>query len=1069
MLKSKQDLLKCAAIVKQLKLLYNETMLRNRDKSIPKMLKLDQTEKDKMEGLFEALNGSIFVATTERDKIEFKDISKDSKFRNPIAEKFYEQLQKKFSIKDLKELQNFKIEYVNYPPCFEELQEAKIDINDDIETFRQKMFIVNTPNENDLMKEVAEEMGENFNFLDAETITFDLFQKVLNWAKEKEDVLLDENDAKTFLDGILTKISGAFLGKCNIQFLRKLKEHSITYNDILNELITFMGLPPFASNDSTKILHLQTNETLLTAIKVCQTLNSFSYFEEKDLFIFNPLTSLIRMEKTEKYISSTFASNTNLLIIVEKEVKKKKLQKFCKMLLRILNKPNKKVVIISNETSELISFFKTTGKLEKFIKCVPQEITFDDLTRESQNMIRKSTFINFQGKEILLDTFLNESESSKLIDSTALQNIINGEKIIIGAPIQTFTEIENACYRPRQIRLIEIEDIFFEDQDLPEKNLYVIEGKEYRIHLNLVNQRIIKAKTFIQNGIPDKEKIFIILEEFNSEDQFQQICHKQPNYCIHWLKMSGKKLIWFHSYIPLSSTTTLRNCFGYYISRKEEYVSESFFEKYIERNRAVIIADKAGMGKSTLLTSFSKVLKNGKQWIIRINLNQYTTVLEKILQIPYRNTKKLILNFDNFDTDYGKLILSSMITPENHENKTLTFENLIFQHFFTNRGILYIFDGFDEINPDYGEMILALVDALRINENNRIWIASRMNYKTILEEKFNTFAYDIKPFDRNDQKIYLKQYWISKYKEEKGVEMPNQYRLSLYVREVLDKASENIRDIIGIPLQTKMYAEVLQKKNNDVISDTWISCFEYVEAEVRPKNLNISTKLNLTMLYEKFFKEKIGKYYLYEKGILERSKPDSKGLEKKEEEAEYFYHKIFGYLALVGQSDEETLLTEIENRQINNWYTEFNDGRKKMGIIDNFKDSPINPLFNHYTYAEYFAACYLIEKLTLSTNRIKVFNAADEIFEKDVPVFTECFLFKLKQVTDDKGLNAELNMKNILNFVVQHGFLRCINLFLQENDLCETFSNIDKSGETILRHVFKSNNIDAVSQQFFKI
>uniref|UniRef100_A0A914PGH2 NACHT domain-containing protein n=1 Tax=Panagrolaimus davidi TaxID=227884 RepID=A0A914PGH2_9BILA len=444
-------------------------------------------------------------------------------------------------------------------------------------------------------------------------------------------------------------------------------------------------------------------------------------------------------------------------------------------------------------------------------------------------MIRKSTMISFQGKEILLDTFLNESESSKLIDSTTLQNIINGEKIIIGAPLQTFTEIESACYRPREIRLIEIEDILFKDKNLPEKNLYVIEGKEYQTHLNL-------------------------------------------------------------------------------------------------------------------------------------------------------------------------LILSSMITPENHENKTLTFENRIFQHFFTNRGILYIFDGFDEINPDYGEMILNLVDALRINENNRICIASRTNYKTILEEKFNTFAYDIKPFDRNDQEIYLKQYWISKYKEEKGVEMPNQGCLSLYVKEVLDNASENIRDIIGIPLQTRMYAEVLQKKNNDVISDIWISCFEYVEAEVEPENLNISTKLNLTMLYEKFFKEKIGKYYLYEKGILERSKPDSKGLEKKEEESEYFYHKIFGYLALIGhQSDEETLLTEIEKRQINNWYTEFNDGRKKMGIIDNFKDSAMNPLFNHFTYAEYFAACYLIEKLSLSTNRVEVFKTADKIFEKDVRVFTECFLFKLKK------------------------------------------------------------------------
>uniref|UniRef100_A0A914QTY2 NACHT domain-containing protein n=1 Tax=Panagrolaimus davidi TaxID=227884 RepID=A0A914QTY2_9BILA len=778
----------------------------------------------------------------------------------------------------------------------------------------------------------------------------------------------------------------------------------------------------------------------------------------------------------EEHVLNTFGSwETNLLVTVDKQTKED-IKHFCDNLINtIKEKSEKKIVIItpvitdnSNEGDLSMSTIFTELKAD-YVKNERDKTEFTDLKQNSQKTIIETAEINFQGSKMKLNELIDENVLSTLIDAKTLQKIIEGEEIIIGKPLESVTESE--CYVRRKIRLIKVSDRIFGESELLNKDLFVLQGTDAKKLLQkktVEKEQIIDANYFIHNELCDVKKLFIVLQNYKAKTQFSQIVKKYPNHCVHWLITESNTLFWFYSHVPPSVSL---KTFGTYVYRDEEYIEESFFYEYVKQNQTVIIADIAGMGKSTILTSFAKALQNNKRWKIRINLNQYMTILanikEKFSHMEISEVeilkKGLNLNFDNFKSDYEKLILESIIASETHTNIIQTFENRLFSYFFAKRGILYIFDGFDEISPNYGKIVLQLLQMLRQNDKNRIWITSRTHFKEMLEYKFNTFAYDMKPFDRNDQAIFLKEYWINNYRNEKGIEMPNQDRLPLYIEKLLDEASQIIGDIIGITLQTKMLAEIFQENHDDENDqNSWISCFEY--ADNISQEVNISSKLaNVFSLFENFFREKVIKYFSNENGFTHLKKPLAKKAKKYTLSAGFAVHKVYGYLALIGQNEEETLLSDNEKKTKKELTIDFQNIIKNIGIIGSF-NSDGYPLFNHLTYAEYFAACFLIDKLCTSPSHAEqIFKVANEIFKKDVPVFVECLKYKLKQKLDNKVLETGLNNKTVLKFVTENGFLNCVHVFLNSKGFDDDFPGDDiQFGSNILNYAAEYGHANVV-------
>uniref|UniRef100_A0AC34F3Y5 NACHT domain-containing protein n=1 Tax=Panagrolaimus sp. ES5 TaxID=591445 RepID=A0AC34F3Y5_9BILA len=1050
------------------KLLHSQTFIdKITENNATNVIKFDKTKFKELDGLMEALNGSVFIASEKRNKLRIRAtfFTPNQNFPNKLTHEFKDLLKKQITDAEFEILKNFEIEYFNYPPYFDKLEENG-NINDEIEEFRKLFFIVKTPNEMQLMEDVSIELGEKFNLLDSDMISHEFFHKILNWAKESEEILLTKNNATEIINNLKVTISEKLETGCTVEYCQKLEEYGIEYMNPLKELEKFLY------SQKVKILHLTTDQMLLTAIKAAQTMKSINLYTQMDSYIFNPLTSLLRMEnalengKRQNHVSNTFGSTSNLIIIVEKETQND-IDLFCDKLKQILcNNSKKKIVIIGSKNSRLASTLRNFLESSQ-LKIIQDTTKFNDLTEASQSLIRRKTKIIFQGNSVSLNNLLSNNKSTaELINSETLQKMILEEKIIIGEPIKSFDENQKRYYHPRKFRLIEINPEVLKENALISNHIFAIEGTNVLGYLNTKNvyqNEIHDANDFNATSKPGQ---YIILDESKAKEDYEKLCKYCPEYFIHWLKLVENKLVWFYSYIPISKI--LPPEFTRYIIRESNYVDESFFYEYVKQNQVVIICDIAGMGKTTVLNSFSQTLHEKNIWKIRINLNQYTSTLMEIKKhtekhkIIIDNTSKLYLNFDPEKKDCETLILKSLINYQKPDVTKLTFENKMFNHFFENKKMLFIFDGYDEINPDYGNEVTLLLQKLKTNEKNRIWITSRTHYKYMLEKCFNTFAYDLKPFDEKDQEIFLTKFWLNNWKIGKRNDMPNQDRLFVYIKQLLNEASTTIGNIIGIPLQTKMLAEIFQEKYDDN-DNTWISCFEYVELAEVPKLINISTKIkNVFLLYEKFFEEKVYKYFLQAKGIVNLEKPYAKKFKRNIFAAEFYVHQIFGYLALIGQNFDEKLLTQNEKDTTFEWLQDFYEGVENIGVIQSF-NSNSHPLFTHFTYAEYFAASFLVDKLVISPFHARnVFEIANEIFKKDVKVFMECFLYRLKQETGNGQLDDALNGKTALKFAVEHGFIYCITVFLNSEDFNDDFPYTDESETNILQYAAQSGSFETI-------
>jgi len=63
----------------------------------------------------------------------------------------------------------------------------------------------------------------------------------------------------------------------------------------------------------------------------------------------------------------------------------------------------------------------------------------------------------------------------------------------------------------------------------------------------------------------------------------------------------------------------------------------------VQHQRMMLIADKAGMGKTTVLTHLSTEIKQmfPNKWVVRIDLNDHTDVMKALRQRPIDNTKAI--------------------------------------------------------------------------------------------------------------------------------------------------------------------------------------------------------------------------------------------------------------------------------------------------------------------------------------------------------------------------------------------------------------------------------------------
>ena len=312
------------------------------------------------------------------------------------------------------------------------------------------------------------------------------------------------------------------------------------------------------------------------------------------------------------------------------------------------------------------------------------------------------------------------------------------------------------------------------------------------------------------------------------------------------------------------------------------------------------------MGKSTFL---DKIIhsSNSEHFFIKIILKNFIDTLGQIK----KNEK--ILEEQN--------IILKILLPKNDVLEISILENLA-----KKKKLIFMFDGVDQVSF-FKEQVKILIKTLEDKyKGNKILITTRNSLKEELEDYFHTISFDLNNFSKGDQVDFMVKYWQSKNIDLDEDDLKE--KAELIIKNLKLSLTQNITQLIGIPMQTKMIADIyleklIQKIDIEPILMKNISHFyhEFVEASFRIKLLEKKDIINPILM----------QVYC-------------------EENKEVFYkqHINLSLNILLNKKSNE-ILDEEDMLKIG-----------RYGLVTNFRNK--TPIFLHQSFAEYFLAkCSLIK------------------------------------------------------------------------------------------------------------
>lgn len=409
--------------------------------------------------------------------------------------------------------------------------------------------------------------------------------------------------------------------------------------------------------------------------------------------------------------------------------------------------------------------------------------------------------------------------------------------------------------------------------------------------------------------------------------------------------------------------------------------------------KTVVIANEAGMGKSTVLTSVANKIKETLKnvWVVRLNLNDF-----KADERKSRSISKI--NFGQDDTDEAIKFVIKMISLNSKKRPLVRFQYNLFKLGLEITSIeskkpkiVVMFDGFDEVSRSV-KKTTALIKALHTSQVAQIWISTRVIKKHYLEELFGSLAYNLIPLTTEEQIKFSSKWWKWKMKYRKydnGKDVALTYeKIMQYLNEIKlpdeDHTTQLRRRILDIQ-QNFTSKKVSKKKDLEAAIDAldfsdYIKMLqEYFKAvEDGADDFGFTTNpLHLRMLaevvYEKKFKleKNLGLLDLYDEFLAIKLKiyyktkavaGDYEAMEDSNNRDSENLYQIHCAVSVSMFTDEETYKS-LPNQKL---YERTEDQNKQLDKVGFFKISETEPNeleYAHRSYAEYFCSKYLIDNL----------------------------------------------------------------------------------------------------------
>lgn len=226
------------------------------------------------------------------------------------------------------------------------------------------------------------------------------------------------------------------------------------------------------------------------------------------------------------------------------------------------------------------------------------------------------------------------------------------------------------------------------------------------------------------------------------------------------------------------------------LTRSSKTEIENFDEekliKRIANERTFLISDLVGSGKTETLKELTRKFKDKypNYWISFLTL---------------KDNKADYLNVKNVDI---KEFMSSTILKLDSEKNFL--EKSFFNFLYNQERVIFLFDGFDEINPDCKKQVLEIFEGLRKSKKVKIWVTSRQHLEDELKKEMDTEPFKIVPLAKKQQVEYLKKSWSD-------VDVNDEE----FAKKLVETLTECVKgsDFFGLPLQAFLLSQIFKEKH----------------------------------------------------------------------------------------------------------------------------------------------------------------------------------------------------------------------------------------------------------------
>lgn len=270
----------------------------------------------------------------------------------------------------------------------------------------------------------------------------------------------------------------------------------------------------------------------------------------------------------------------------------------------------------------------------------------------------------------------------------------------------------------------------------------------------------------------------------------------------------------------------------------EDFSFESI-SKLAKSRKIILISDDPGAGKTTTFKTFALKLKadNPSHWVSYVDLKQFISEFEQNENFAFKEP-----------SDVAYFIGDKMFKLEG-------FELEVFCQLFSEDRVILLFDGIDEICPNFKGLTLRLLEAAQSLTKNQLWISTRPHVANDLSEALGQEFFHMKPFTQVEQRSFYRQFF-----ENRNIEMFDLNRNIAGIEKLMNFLSKNrlfwspiTGDISTNPLFMRITAEIY---DDDVMHES-----------SKGKCL---TLCNLYLMYDRFIERKFSLWML-DKGRLSLS------------------------------------------------------------------------------------------------------------------------------------------------------------------------------------------------------